>query len=106
MAYRSYTLHAAAGATGDGTAMSLGAHRSGSIHYLDVGTPSAVLTFQGSADGTNWSPVSLLNAGGAYVATLAAPGIVHLPPHFALPFVRATMVWTSGAISVVGSSRP
>lgn len=105
MTYRTQALHTAAVATGNGNAMILSGFQAFSIQYLATGTPSAVLTFEGSVDNTNWAAISLLNASGAYVGTLAAPDIVHSPAYFALPYVRATMVYTSGSVTVVGTCR-
>lgn len=106
MAYRSYTLHDAAGETGAGEAMDVSGHRAFSIQYLNTGTPSASLTFEGSLDGTNWDAIYLIDEAGDPANTAGAPGIYHSPEYLVLNFVRASMTYTSGEISVIGTSRP
>jgi hypothetical protein len=106
MAYRTHTFHSTAGATANGEPMVVRGHSAFSVQYLDVGTPNAVLTFEGSIDGTNWDAVYLLDEAGSLANTAGAPGIYHSPAHLTLGYFRARIsTFTSGAISVVGISR-
>lgn len=107
MAYRSTTLQNAAGATGNGTSMDVTGHRAFSVQYMAGGSPVGTVTFEGSMDGSDWAAVHLLNAAGSLVATATAAGIFSAPSTLVINFFRARIsAFTSGTISVRGTSRP
>lgn len=100
--YQTVLLQDAATATGDGEALEVGNARAVNIHFVDVGTPSATLTFESTLDGTNWIAQPMIIAAGTYATTLAAPGLVRLPLDASIKMLRARIsTYGSGQITVV-----
>lgn len=95
-------MQAAAVATGNGTAISMGGARRGSFDVNGITT--ATITWEGSVDGTNYRGVSLESQAGTRAATATADGVYMIPPEFPpLALFRARIsAWTSGTINVTG----
>lgn len=95
------TLQAAAGATGNGTAMDVGGL---AVVALQVtGTFVGTVTIEGSVDGTNYVAIRSLNVATGGVITTAAAELVAQVPVAGLSTLRARVsAFTSGAITVIG----
>lgn len=93
------TLQSAAGATGNGTPLSVSGMSVVGAHVR--GTFSATVTWEGSIDGTNWSSIRAMNMGdGVVAATATAAGLYQLSVA-GLAYVRARIsAFTSGTVTV------
>lgn len=103
------TLHNAATASGNGTAADVRGMGGVTVHFVDEGSPSGTLQFEGTLDDTNWSAVGLLDPSGAAVTSAADSEkgkSFHLPEGHALSHLRARCEYSGGAFTVRLGKRP
>lgn len=113
--FATHTLHSAAGATGNGTAMNVRNAAAVMLHFQNVGTPVGTVSFEGTLSpdaapaATDWFPIAMREAGQTTATTLVinttTPGAYVLPRECALAQIRAVVTRTSGAFTVVGTWR-
>lgn len=100
-------MQVAAGATGNGTAITVTNADDGAYSVLVCqvsGITTATITFEGTVDGTNWVAIGFTSlADGTTVATTAAADGLYRCTVIGLYQVRARIsAWSAGAVNVTG----
>lgn len=104
--FQTFTLQAAATATGDGATVAVGNGQGFAVHFISTGTPVGTVTFEGTIDGTNWIAVPMENAAGTIVTTATAAGYFRLPESAVVSAFRARIsAYTSGSFTLVAARR-
>lgn len=99
------TLQSAAAETGDGTALNVLGH--GVVIAQVTGTFVGTVTFEGTADGTNYVSLQGINvATGAEATTATAVGILQFPIAGLTAFRARVSAYTSGTITVKARALP
>lgn len=99
-----HTFHSAAGATGNGTALTVAGLATIGIQIEGVTT--ATLTFQGTIDGTTWYSVQAMNVADGSISTTATADGLFVASVAGLDQFRVALTWTAGAITVTGRAMP
>ena len=101
MTYNIFTMHSAASATANGSALDCEDYSVAAFQL--TGTFTATITFEGTVDNTNWVAIEAINiASGAKATTAAAAGIYRMGIGSLLK-VRSRLTWSSGtSITVTG----
>ncbi|MCB0136051.1 MAG: hypothetical protein KDK05_19020 [Candidatus Competibacteraceae bacterium] len=98
--YTEQVMQAAAGATGNGTAIDANGFTEGSIQ-ID-GISGDTITFEGTLDGVTWHPIRATSSAGTTATTATADGIYYLV-NFVLHQIRARIsTYSAGTIDVLG----
>lgn len=95
------TMQNAATATGNGTTLSVVGYGTAVVQV--TGTFSATITFEGTADGTNWHAISATQIGAATIATTATTTGIYRLSVAGLSSIRARISsYSSGSVTAVG----
>lgn len=107
--YANETLHSAAVATGNGTAINVRGMRGVTIAWISTGTPVGTLAFQGTVDDTTWQALALRDELGGWDTEVDEASLGkcwHLPDNHGLSQVRVVWTRTSGAATVKSGKFP
>ena len=106
MSYQRTLMQDAATATGNGAVLPV-KERGGAVHFVNIGTPSGTVTFEGALDAAEaaFVAVPLEQADGTLATTTTAPGYFRLPRNHGLAVLRARIsTYASGAFTIHGAT--
>jgi hypothetical protein len=106
MNYLTDTLLSAAATTGVGTAIDVWNADSCCLHFVNTGSPSGTVTWEGTVDGSTWEVTPVEKPDGSVATTTTATGMFRLPKNHGLKQFRPNVTSrASGTFTVLSGRR-